>query len=586
MNWALRDPVRFLHERDEFEKLLKEAPWVRGLTWRLDQTLTVEVEIDLDIHGATYAMRLTYPDLFPETPPYIRPRDPTHVWSGHQYGPGGALCLEWRADNWDSRITGADLVRSAYKLLSTESNPTQPAEVPSAHQLTPGQELRSSEHRFVCTPELMSMLASTTTPAARRLRTNTILHKKVTVGFISRFEQGDSMQAIADLPKGVSTYGPLFAWRRDGHLFKSDVFDHPTAIASVDELINVVHAAGFSQQLLLLREPGDRLVLLVGPRAESLQVFSLSLGENPTLQEYSVLLPEQSLQRLPPQHERLQEIRVGIVGLGSLGSKIAVSLGRSGIRKFLLIDDDVLMPGNVCRHELSWESVGMHKADAVREALTLIAPNMDIEVRVHRVAGQESSMTAATALKDLTSCDLLIDATANPEVFLRLAAVARVNRVPMCWGEVFAGGFSGLIARARPDIDPHPVAVQAAILNYLGTLPPAPHQRAEGYNIGGEEPVVAYDSEVAQIAAALTRFALDIALRKSPSDFPYSAYLIGLRKEWIFSQPFDTHPIEITGEGWSKTSGPSFRDEDRTEVLNVLLRIAAEGQHANADSST
>ena len=426
------------------------------------------------------------------------------------------MCLEWRADNWTSQVTGADLVRSAYKLLSTECNPAQPADVPAVHELSPGQELRSSEHRFVCTPELMSMLASTSPEATRRLRTNTILHKTTSVGFVSRFEQGDSMQEILDLPKGLSTSGPLFTWRRDGHLFKSELFDLTTTIASLDELASVVQAAGFSDHLHLFQEPGDRLVFLVGGQPESLQVFSMSIDERSTWQEYSVLLPEKFLQRLPPKQERLREIRVGIVGLGSLGSKIAASLGRSGIRRFLLIDDDLLMPGNVCRHELSWEAVGMHKADAVREALNLIAPTMEIDVRLHRVAGQESAMTAATALKDLTSCNLLIDATANPEVFLRLAAVAKLSRSPMCWGEVFAGGFGGLIARARPDIDPHPAAVRAAILNHLGTLPPAPHQRAENYDIAGTEPVIAHDGEVSQIAATLTQFALDLVLGTNP----------------------------------------------------------------------
>ncbi len=93
MNWALRDPVRFLREQDEFEKLLKEEQWLRGLTWRVDPTLMLEVEIDLDIHGSSYPARLTYPDLFPETPAYIRPRDPTGSWSAHQYGSGGVLCL-------------------------------------------------------------------------------------------------------------------------------------------------------------------------------------------------------------------------------------------------------------------------------------------------------------------------------------------------------------------------------------------------------------------------------------------------------------------------------------------------------------
>jgi hypothetical protein len=207
------------------------------------------------------------------------------------------------------------------------------------------------------------MVCSASNQSTVRLQTRTILHKKASVAFVSRFEQGDSVQEVGELPKGVTSSGPLFTWRRDGFLFKSEAFSLPAVVASVDELGKIIEAAGFSDEALPLRKPGDRLVMVVGSESESLQVFSVSVDENPTLQEHSVLLPEQFFDRLATEHQRLREIRVGIVGLGSLGSKIAVSLARSGVRKFLLIDDDILMAGNLCRHELSWASVGMHKAD-------------------------------------------------------------------------------------------------------------------------------------------------------------------------------------------------------------------------------
>ena len=108
------------------------------------------------------------------------------------------------------------------------------------------------------------------------------------------------------------------------------------------------------------------------------------------------------------------------------------------------------------RHELSWEYVGVHKVEAVHEALTLIAPGVQVDTQITRVVGQESALAAATTLKNLSNCDLLIDATANPEVFLSLAAIAKQYRKPLCWGEVFAGGYGGLIACARPVRDPNP----------------------------------------------------------------------------------------------------------------------------------
>jgi molybdopterin/thiamine biosynthesis adenylyltransferase len=351
-------------------------------------------------------------------------------------------------------------------------------------------------------------------------------------------------------------------------------------------MIAVIKNAGFSEQVLERDAEStkfkEQLVMLVGSDPRSMRVFGLSSDEKPVLHEYSVILPEQHASRLPSEHISLAQLRIGIVGLGSIGSKVAISMVRSGVRKFLLIDDDFLIPGNLSRHELSWATVGLHKTEALREALSLVAPEIEVSIRTHRVAGQESALIAAGTLKDLGNCDVLIDATGNPAVFLLLAAIAKMNRRPLCWGEVFAGGFGGLIARARPNLDPNPLALRAGILNYFQQLPPAPHQRAIGYDIGAEEPLIAYDGDIGQIASALTRLTLDTALQRKPSQFPYSAYLIGLRSEWIFTEPFNTRPIEVTGDGWNDDV---VAKEDHNEALKILLEIAAAQQDDYSRSS-
>jgi sulfur-carrier protein adenylyltransferase/sulfurtransferase len=205
---------------------------------------------------------------------------------------------------------------------------------------------------------------------------------------------------------------------------------------------------------------------------------------------------------------------------------------------------------------------------------------MEVAIHIHRVGGQESAMHAARVVKELGACDLLIDATADPAVFLRLAAAARANCKPMCWGEVFAGGFGGLVARARPEMDPHPGSVRNAILNHFGVLPAAPFRNAQGYDGDDRQPLVAFDCDVAQVAAALTRFALDILLKREKSDFPYSAYLIGMRKEWCFEEPFDTRPINVSGDGWNAAEGDGATETERAEAVKVLLSMA--GQRADA----
>jgi tRNA A37 threonylcarbamoyladenosine dehydratase len=68
----------------------------------------------------------------------------------------------------------------------------------------------------------------------------------------------------------------------------------------------------------------------------------------------------------------LKEAAIGIVGLGSAGSKIAVSLARMGVRNFYLVDHDILLPENLGRNELDWQQVGRHKAKGVETAIGLV----------------------------------------------------------------------------------------------------------------------------------------------------------------------------------------------------------------------
>lgn len=589
MQWLLRDPARFLHEQAELERLSTES-WLKALAWRLGGEFAVEVDVDMEIHGSLYAMTLTYPDLFPETPAYIRPRDSAEQWTGHQYGPGGSLCLEHRADNWDPQVTGAELLRSAYKLLATEGHPDKPSQVASAHRQTQGQRLHASGYRLVCTAELAVKLSSLPGVGMFRLSMKEVFHEKATVVFVSELESvsnDGSLEAIADLPKGITSFGPFFAFSGRGRALKSNEFDEHGSVSNVDDLLALASKAGFEREKVLegfSETIGDSIVLLVGSTLRGMRAFGITKGDKPSLRWYSIIHPEKRAGRLPEEHTDLKEARIGIVGLGSVGSKVAVSLARSGVRRFSLVDDDLLLPENICRNDLSWAGVGIHKAEAVREALSLVAPDLEIGVRIHRVAGQESSVAAAAALKDLAACDLLVDATANAEVFLRLAAVARMTKRPLCWGEVFAGGLGGLIARARPGIDPNPVAVRNAILSYLETQPPAPYRQAGGYDIEDQVPVIATDSDVTLIAGALSRFVLDALLRAKESQYPYSAYLLGFRNEWIFSQPFDTQPITVSGPGWD--DGPSASDEERLNAVKLLLKLAAERQDDQSDSAT
>lgn len=585
MKWAIDDPARFLRERTELDRLEAEGGWL-STAWRVSEGGSITVDLDMAIHGRVFAGKMTYPDTFPDSPPYICPRDETERWSGHQYGAGGPLCLQWRADNWHPDVTGADMVHSAHELLSTEQHPELPHAVPSAHRLTAGQELCGAGRRFVATSELLATSMALPLPSRTRLKSSIVYNWGAIVMFATKVADAqDVLQDVIDIPKGIATSPPLFSLSGDGWIFRSDAFDQHQSIESVEALVRLLAEAGFANDDVLVQEAGKykaKTIVLLGTALPSLRIFLIESGEQPELLEHRIVPLSLADSRLSEVARQLAAVRVGIVGLGSMGSKIAVSLARSGVRRFLLIDDDYLSPGNMVRHELSWAYVGTHKTRAVRDALSLVAAGVEVDSRITRVAGQESAVTAAAALKELSNCDLLIDATANPEVFLLLAALARRRGIPLCWGEIFAGGYGGMIARARPGRDPNPLAVRDAYHAYLAALPDAPFKDAANYDGTEEQPLVAYDSDVGFVATALARLVIDTALSRDPSEFPCSVYLLGMRREWIFEAPFDTRPIEVQGQGWER-EGDAVSDKARLEVVEALLRICEGERSADAD---
>lgn len=592
MIWTIENPACFLREREVLEQLCGEVTWIDELKWGITKDFLLKADVDLVIEEEKYDVELIYPNLFPDTPAYIRPRTSTARWSSHQYDAGGVLCLEWGPDNWCSEITGADLLRSTYKLLSEESGQgTSARTVPSRHGVTLGQEVRTKQRRLIVTSALAEFLRSTVSPSHGKMVNHCILHNPTKVCFISEISctEGELFRPD-DLPSGIAEFFPLFSLRQEGWLFKSNVLDTNATISNVEELLAAIHAAGFTDFELPMAEDGklastDYLFLLIGPDRAVRALTSDIHGEG-NVNEYTVIgFDVQSDLRLPPEHRAISDKKVGIVGLGSVGSKVAISLARSGVRKFLLVDDDVMLQGNVSRHELDWTFVGVSKVDAVKEALSLVASGIDVKVRKSRIAGQESAESASTALDSLAACDILIDATANTAVFVELAAIAKRRKKPMVWGEVFAGGIGALLVRSRPGKDPDPLGMRTGVYNYLETLPPAPLAHANDYNVASDAgpPLIAFDAEVTQLAATLTHFVLDILLEHSPSDFPYSAYLIGFKQAWVFEAPFDTHPIRVEAVT-TETATIIEPPEIRQHVVDVLRDLIKQHTDGNADT--
>ena len=152
-----------------------------------------------------------------------------------------------------------------------------------------------------------------------------------------------------------------------------------------------------------------------------------------------------------------------------------------------------------------------------------------------------------------------------------LSTVSYQSDTPYIWIEIFEGGIGGFIGRFRPKLEPGPIAMRAALLGFLDTQD-APETTSHGdYSATDNEGniMVATDADVSIIAGYATNMALDILAQNEPSLFPHSMYLIGLRRGWIFEEPFDTKPLDaIFNE--STATKEAMQEEDIIEAVEFI----------------
>ena len=78
--------------------------------------------------------------------------------------------------------------------------------------------------------------------------------------------------------------------------------------------------------------------------------------------------------------KKLKKTRVCILGLGGLGSNVAVLLARSGIGSLKLVDFDTVETSNLNRQQYRISHIGMKKTEALKNIIKEINPFVETEV--------------------------------------------------------------------------------------------------------------------------------------------------------------------------------------------------------------
>jgi len=559
--WWADQAVRAQAEQAAIADLVDRSSWLSNVTWRLAANLQIAADFELDMGDRVIPLSLTYPDFFPDVPPSVIPRDDSVRLSGHQYGAAGELCLQYRPDNWTPEITGAMMIASAYHLLSSEQERDEP--VLSEHHTLPAQWARGALLRFLYSYNVLAGLLMVEEGIAVEAEIQEHCFADVFAAQLSRIGTADAPIWIEPNQRG---YGArtLHAWVVRVPAGTS------TKCKTFDELSAQLEQHGFGPLVAELpaRSGWSGIIIFDGT---SVQIQMVQGGGSNTLIHYDLVFVELDGGRLDPEYGRLAGTKVAVVGCGSVGSKVAVHLARSGVSQFVLVDGDVLASGNLVRNELDWRAVGLHKASALAARLKEVRADCSVTSRTTVMGGQESGGTISATMSDIAGCDLIIDATADAVVFNLCAAISRRAEKPMCWAQVFGGGAGGIVVRLRPKIDPTPLTARQRIESWYsaqgvkwpddGSLQPYTHIGEAGM------PLTADDADVSVIASHLSRFAIDLLTRPDATIFPYSAYLIGLTEKWVFTAPFDVRPIDLgESDEWGSDS-----EVGNTEALTQLL---------------
>jgi hypothetical protein len=342
---------------------------------------------------------ITLPPRFPFRPPRVAPVDSDAVpWSWHREL-GGALCLVADDDHQDLWWTEAsvflDHVAAWFESSDAgwvDDRPDLdldryflPAKDERVYLYSDLGEYRNAFVRFASDPNNVMTLKGLGTRPAKQSKTR----RRDEFGYVAVL--GDLGSPPRNWEDIVATINPTVNLERQ-------VREHKVRI------------------LVLVYNRGEHegaTVLEVWPTTKGgIEVRRLRSGANTSAARMA---------RSGRQSVELGSYHVAVVGVGALGSFIADMLVRAGIGTLTLVDDDVVMPGNLVRHLVGPEAVGLPKSIAVKNHL----------VKVHgfdssRIDANSQAVTTSEAATELVKDhDLVMNATADFGVTALFHVVAK-----------------------------------------------------------------------------------------------------------------------------------------------------------------
>lgn len=509
-------------------------------------------------------LTVTFPDVYPSTAPEVIADDLGMVH--HQHPFGGTLCLIGRSSTyWHSQCHLAELLNQQLRkaIVAGRSPEAGDAELDQAepfasyYTYTPGMEFLLDGDATSVSPRsageagfLLCGPVPPREPAQRAIGlVQFMLHAgsevyRASSAVAGLFPEGEprikGRWVVLETP--VRTDDPAELWR--------------VAAEADPEGVAITNQGGESMQLRAVGFPDERTratkgidwLVLIRKLGQERRDRTAGRSGNPARRAQRQRTPDSfhlvrvdgvsraDLTARSPLTAFVGDRSVVIIGCGAIGSVVAEQLARTGVRRFALVDRDVLEPGNLTRHAATMHHTGLNKAVAMAGHLRTVNPHVEADVLAAPVAGvtrsADGKLITELLAELITGADLVIDSSAEVGVQEATAAMARVLGVPWLMLSASEGAAGGTVVLVEPG---GPWCFSCFQWHRVdGTIPFPPEVAGPRVQpVGCAEPTFAGAGfDLAEVSLHAARTAVGRLLRGIPDAYPedgHDAWILSLR---------------------------------------------------------
>jgi molybdopterin/thiamine biosynthesis adenylyltransferase/ubiquitin-protein ligase len=446
-----------------------------GRPWELDQAEfdagRLVVRVQAPFGAASHQLTALYPASYPYFPPQVRLdglRLPRH------HNTEGFLCLLANdAEAWrPGQDTLAGILQSQLPQLLAAADPQTDANVVAHNEEHAGEPLSNFLEYL---PNAVILVPDEAPPdeiAGGRLELRGRVLDLGVSAVLSRvltFAGGELVNFPVRLPEADQritgnwtrlTSRPVLtgttpeAWRREFYdlaLASSDEFKKKMDAAKAGEIF--IFGFVYPDEVSWRQSKQDWVFLWV-------RVERPRKGVRPPFVNYALVHADPAgdlaLAMRAPELVALRTKCVYIVGLGAIGSPVAIQLAKSGIGKLELTDGDRVQVGNTIRWALGWPLAGRSKAEAVASYVASQYPRTAVQLAHFRIGvrlpdSNDAAVSDYDILRErIARSDLVIDASASYLVNCLVTDIARREQKPYLWLSTTPGAAGGVVGRVVP----------------------------------------------------------------------------------------------------------------------------------------